>query len=88
MSSSQVKKVPLFIGGEWVESKSEQLIPVLNPATQGVLAQLPCATDEEMQAAIASASEAFQSWKEVPVPERARLMMRYAELLKQHPHKK
>ena len=34
--------------------------------------------------AVASAKEAFQTWKEVPVSERARLMMRYGNLLKEH----
>jgi malonate-semialdehyde dehydrogenase (acetylating)/methylmalonate-semialdehyde dehydrogenase len=78
------KKVPLLINGEWVESKTDQWIPVLNPATQEVLAQVPCATMDEMEAAIASAQAAFETWKEVPVSERARVMMRYAVLLKDH----
>lgn len=78
------KKVPLYINGEWVESKSDQWIDVLNPATQDVLAQVPCATMDEMAAAIASAKEAFKTWKETPVSERARVMMRYAVLLKDH----
>ena len=32
------KKVPLYIDGEFVASKSEQWIPVTNPATQEVIA--------------------------------------------------
>lgn len=78
------KKVPLYINGEWVESKSDQWLDVLNPATQEVLAQVPCATMDEMEAAINSAKEAFKTWKETPVSERARVMMRYAVLLKEH----
>lgn len=84
MSDAQVKKVPLFINGQWVESTTNEWIDVLNPATQEVLAQVPCATPDEMQAAIDSASAAFKTWKEVPVPERARIMMRYGNLLKEH----
>jgi malonate-semialdehyde dehydrogenase (acetylating)/methylmalonate-semialdehyde dehydrogenase len=78
------KKVPLYINGEWVESQTDQWIPVLNPATQEVLAEVPCATPSEMEAAIASAKETFQSWKEVSISERARVMMRYGALLKEH----
>lgn len=78
------KKVPLYIDGEFIASKTEQWIPVTNPATQEVIAEAPCATDAEMQAAVASASEAFKTWKEVPVSERARVMMRYQALLKEH----
>jgi malonate-semialdehyde dehydrogenase (acetylating)/methylmalonate-semialdehyde dehydrogenase len=78
------KQVQLFIDGEFIDSTTEQWIPVTNPATQDVIAQAPCTTPEEMTRAIASAKQAFQSWKEVPVSERARLMMRFGNLLKEH----
>ncbi|PTB93039.1 methylmalonate-semialdehyde dehydrogenase (CoA acylating), partial [Marinobacter sp. Z-F4-2] len=79
-----MKKVPLFINGEFVQSKSDRWIDVTNPATQEVIAQVPCATQDEMDAAVASAKKAFLTWKEVPVSERARVMMRYQALLKEH----
>ncbi|RUO80534.1 methylmalonate-semialdehyde dehydrogenase (CoA acylating) [Idiomarina tyrosinivorans] len=78
------KKVPLLIDGEFVASSTSNWIPVTNPATQEVIAEAPCATQSEMDAAVASAREAFQTWKEVPVSERARVMMRYQALLKEH----
>ncbi len=78
------KQVQLFIDGAFIDSTTEQWIPVTNPATQEVIAQAPCATADEMSRAIASAKEAFKSWKEVPVSERARLMMRFGNLLKEH----
>ncbi len=78
------QQIPLFIEGAFIQSESEQLIPVTNPATQEVIAQVPCATDTEMERAIASAKATFEVWKETPVSERARLMLRYQDLLKQH----
>ncbi|SEA56266.1 CoA-acylating methylmalonate-semialdehyde dehydrogenase [Alkalimonas amylolytica] len=78
------KQVQLFIDGAFIDSTTEQWIPVTNPATQEVIAQAPCATADEMSRAIESAKEAFKSWKEVPVSERARLMMRFGHLLKEH----
>ena len=78
------KKVPLYIDGEFRASQTESWIPVTNPATQEVIAEAPCATQDEMEAAVASAREAFKTWKEVPVSERARVMMRYQALLKEH----
>ena len=77
-------QVPLLINGEFVQSASNELIDVINPANQEVLAQVPCTTDSEMDAAIASASETFKTWKDVPITERARIMMKYATLLKEH----
>ena len=78
------QQVPLFINGEFVESQSSRRLPNLNPATQLILAEVPCATRDEIEQAIASAKGAFQTWKEVPAPERARLMLRYQALLKEH----
>jgi len=76
--------VPLFIGGELYQSNSDEWLEVTNPANNAVIAELPCATSHEMEKAIQSAQETFLTWKEVPVSERARLMLRYQHLLKEH----
>jgi malonate-semialdehyde dehydrogenase (acetylating)/methylmalonate-semialdehyde dehydrogenase len=78
------RQVPLFINGEFVQSGSSEKLPVTNPANQQLLAEVPFATRDEVDAAVASAVDAFRTWKEVPVSERARLMMRYGNLLKEH----
>ena len=76
--------IPQLIDGQWQASHARELIEVTDPATQEVLALAPKATHEEIEAAITSAKTAFLSWREVPVPERARLMLRYQHLLKEH----
>ncbi|PQJ46383.1 methylmalonate-semialdehyde dehydrogenase (acylating) [Vibrio campbellii] len=78
------RTVPLFIDGEFRESQATDWVEVTNPATNNVIARLPCATDEEMHAAIESAKATFTCWKDVAVSERARLMLRYQHLLKEH----
>ena len=78
------RQVPLFINGEFVQSGSSEKLPVTNPANQQLLAEVPFATRDEVDAAVASAVDAFRTSKEVPVSERARLMMRYGNLLKEH----
>ena len=77
-------RLPLLINGEFVASQTREWIPVTNPATQAILCEAPAATADEMKQAIAAAKTAFESWKEVPVSERARLMLRYQALLKEH----
>ncbi|HLV77850.1 MAG TPA: CoA-acylating methylmalonate-semialdehyde dehydrogenase [Marinobacter sp.] len=79
-----MNKVPQLIGGEFVESQSSSWLDVTNPATAEVIARVPCATAGEMRAAIASAADTFRSWKETPVSERARVMLRYQAILKEH----
>jgi malonate-semialdehyde dehydrogenase (acetylating)/methylmalonate-semialdehyde dehydrogenase len=78
------RRIPLFINGEWMDSSSADTLPVVNPATQQELARVPMATRGEVEAAVASAKHAFNTWRQTAVPERARLMLRYQHLLKQH----
>lgn len=75
-------KLPLFIGGRFVQSDSNESLAVTDPATQEVLTEVPYATPEEVDAAVASAKNAYLDWRERPLPERARLMLRYQEILK------
>jgi len=79
-----MKHVPLLINGEFVASQTDTFIDVTNPADNSVIAKAPCATKDEMEQAIASAEVAFETWKDVPVTERARVMMRYQALLKEN----
>ncbi|SDZ91157.1 CoA-acylating methylmalonate-semialdehyde dehydrogenase [Microbulbifer marinus] len=76
--------IPLYIDGKWELSASANSQDVTNPATQEVLTRVPFATQDEMQRAVASAKKAFQSWKETPVSSRARVMLNYQALLKEH----
>ena len=78
------KNLPLFLGGDFVESKSKKTLEVKNPVSQEILCHVPSATKKEIDQSISSASVAFDTWKETPPPERARLMMTYQSLLKQH----
>ena len=79
---AMTQQVPLFIDGEFISSGSADKLPVTNPANQQLLAEVPLATAAEVDRAVASAVGAFHRWKEVSVSERARLMMRYCQLLK------
>ncbi len=77
-------KVPNFINGEWVTSKTTQWQDVHNPATGEVLAQVPFSTSEEVDAAIAAAQEAFEDWRRTPPLTRARILFRFRDLMEEH----
>ena len=77
-----VKSVPLFIDGKFFPSVSREKKEVIDPSNQEILAQVPFANKEEMDQAVQSAKSAFLTWKEVPVPERARLFFEYQKNLK------
>ena len=77
----RIKEIPLIIAGEKVQSKSTQWLDVLNPATQDVVARVPMATLDEVDAAVASAKQAFVSWSQVSLTNRMRIMMKLQQLI-------
>ncbi|MCY1280978.1 Methylmalonate-semialdehyde dehydrogenase [acylating] [compost metagenome] len=79
-----VPTVKLLINGQFVESKTTQWRDVVNPATQEVLARVPFATEEEMNAAVASAREAFKTWRKTPIGARARIFLKYQQLIREN----
>lgn len=70
-----------YIGGKWVASTSNQTESVYNPATGEVLAEVPISNADDLNQAIATAKEAFETWKNVAVPRRARVLFKYQQLL-------
>jgi acyl-CoA reductase-like NAD-dependent aldehyde dehydrogenase len=66
-------KVPLFINNEFVRSSSGRVAAqVIDPASQKILAETPECSAAELDRAGEAASEAFKSWRHVPVSTRQR----------------
>ena len=82
--NATVPTVKLLINGEWVESRSTEWRDVVNPATQEVLARVPFATVAEVDAAVAAAKEAFKTWRNTPSGTRARIMLKFQGLIREH----
>ena len=74
----------LFIDGQMVESKADRWIDNYNPATQEVVSRVPCATQDEMNAAVAAAKRAFPAWKERSVMARQNVMFQLRQLIKEN----
>ncbi|MGF6721887.1 malonate-semialdehyde dehydrogenase (acetylating)/methylmalonate-semialdehyde dehydrogenase [Paraburkholderia sp. GAS41] len=83
-SNANVSTVKLLINGEFVESATREWRDIVNPATQEVLARVPFATAEEVDAAIRSAHAAFATWKNTPIGTRMRIMLKYQALIREH----
>ena len=73
-----------FINGEWVESRSGKAYENRNPAnTDELIGMFVSSTNEDVDAAVDAAKEAYKSWRLVPAPKRAEILFRAAELLLQ-----
>src|SRR5947207_8735968 len=86
MSATAVSdfQIPHFIGGEWVGSTSSEWQPVVNPATQESLGQIPLAGVTEVNAAIEAAAAAFPDWRRTPAEDRIQPLFKLKMLLEEH----
>ncbi|MDX0425085.1 hypothetical protein BMJ32_17830 [Sinorhizobium medicae] len=73
----------LFVGGHWVRATGSKSKELVNPADGKTLADVPIATADEIDLAIASAANAFEHgpWPRTHPSERAALMTTFAEAL-------
>jgi hypothetical protein len=70
-----------FIGGKRVEGKSGRFADVYNPSTGEVQAKVALATQDEVRAAVENAAAAQPKWAAENPQKRARVMMKFIELL-------
>lgn len=79
------KVYPNRIDGKWVASQGPAAYPVVDPTNNSnILAMVPQTTEAEFNDIVANAKDTFHEWKEVPLPQKVRYMLKYQELLKQN----
>jgi succinate-semialdehyde dehydrogenase/glutarate-semialdehyde dehydrogenase len=71
----------LHIGGKWRQAGGGGSIPVLDPSTETVLAEVPDATLEDAAAAVDAAEEAAAGWAATPPRRRSEILRRCFELM-------
>lgn len=72
----------MIIGGRAVPSS--RTLPVIDPATEQVIAQAPDAGLAELDAAVAAARDAFPAWSAQPWSERQAVLTAIARKLGEH----
>jgi len=77
------EKLALYIDGKFIEAEGRKTEPVINPATGETLAQLPHATREDLDRALAAAQRAFETWKKTSPLERAAVLRKVGELARE-----
>jgi betaine-aldehyde dehydrogenase len=84
--TTEVKRYQLFINGEAVASNSSNNIPVYDPSTEEIIAQVPDANSDDVNRAVAAAKAAFEDgpWATTTSQERGRVLFRLAEKVRQN----
>lgn len=69
----------IYIGGEWQPTAARE--PVINPADESLLIEAPVGSAGQVEAAIASARDAFDNgdWPRMPVAQRQAMMQRFLD---------
>jgi len=78
-----LQEYKLFINGEWVDSETGEKFEDVNPATLETIAHLQKASVDDVQRAVDSAVEAFDSWSSTPAPLRGKILFKAARILEE-----
>ncbi|HEX7821744.1 MAG TPA: NAD-dependent succinate-semialdehyde dehydrogenase [Sphingobium sp.] len=79
----QYQDVLLHIDGRWRPALSGKTIPIINPATEEVIGTVAHAEKADLDEALAAAQKGFRIWREVAPFDRAKLMRKAADLLRE-----
>ncbi len=70
-----------YINGRWTPPAIPATLPVVNPATEAVVAQVARGTAEDVDRAVAAARGAFAGWSATPAEARAQVLGKIHELI-------
>src|ERR1700752_596708 len=82
--TTELRTIGHWIGGESVRGDSGRSGPVYNPATGEQTGEVAFASSEELDRAVAAASEAHATWRHWSLSKRAELFFRIYQLVDEH----
>ncbi len=82
MVTTKVETYPMVIGSQSVAGASGKFVEVFNPSTEELVARVPVATPEEIDLAVKTAQNAFKVWRDTPAAERAAMMMKFIQAVR------
>jgi succinate-semialdehyde dehydrogenase / glutarate-semialdehyde dehydrogenase len=81
MTKISYPELRLLIGNEWLTRSSGE--PVINPADEEIIGIVPHATAADLDAAVAAAQQGFRIWRRTAPAQRAQVMQRAVELIRE-----
>ena len=79
-----IQILPNYIGKQWVHPTDVDQVDVINPATTEVINRIPFSSESDVDRAVQSAAQAFQSWRETPATDRIQYLFALKQLLEEH----
>jgi 1-pyrroline dehydrogenase len=69
----------MFINGEWSDAVEGETTPVINPATEEQIAEVPKGTEADTDRAVDAARTAFEEWSQTTPAERSAMLWKWAQ---------
>ncbi|MEV0636253.1 NAD-dependent succinate-semialdehyde dehydrogenase [Streptomyces sp. NPDC050619] len=73
--------VRMYIAGVWCQGGTGRTAPIVNPATEEVIGEVPLATTADLDHALEAADEGFKVWRDTPIAQRTAILHAAADLL-------
>ncbi|MFE9604942.1 NAD-dependent succinate-semialdehyde dehydrogenase [Streptomyces hokutonensis] len=73
--------VRMYIAGEWCQGGTGRTAPIVNPATEKVIGDVPLATTADLDRALDAATEGFRTWRNTPIAKRSAILHAAADLI-------
>jgi malonate-semialdehyde dehydrogenase (acetylating) / methylmalonate-semialdehyde dehydrogenase len=73
-----------YVNGGFTAVTSGRSLPVISPLDGSLLAEMPCSSPADLDAAVAAAQAAFPAWSRMPIKERVQVFFRYKYLLEKN----
>ncbi|HEX5188705.1 MAG TPA: gamma-aminobutyraldehyde dehydrogenase [Streptosporangiaceae bacterium] len=70
-----------FVGGQWTDLAFDKRAELINPSTGEAFASAPISSEAEVDAAVKSAADAFEGWRDATPAERSLALLRIADSL-------
>ena len=77
------ERFKMYINGRWSDARSGKRLGVINPATEEILEEIPYGDRGEVHEAVEAAGEAFKTWSKTTAYERATILKKVADLMRQ-----
>ena len=84
LCNSELLRTRSFIAGAWCAAASAARLPVVNPADQSLISEVPDSAAADAQAAADAAHTAFPAWRATPAKARAHILKRWLALILTH----
>ncbi len=75
------EKIEMLINGRWCQGSGKKSQPLINPATEEILTDVPHASAADLEEALSSSSAGFKVWRDTSPFERQTIMEAAAQLM-------